>query len=94
MTMRDLLLQPTDDSLGAKLFLSFEHPWALDTQCALTTGEAEERLAEVQGMEYVMFMDAVHDVVANARRQRPDAPVEALLEALLFYYDNDAFIVF
>lgn len=36
----------------------------------------------------------VEDIVANARAQKPAASEAELLEAFLYYYDNDAFITF
>lgn len=46
------------------------------------------------GYDYVLDLQTLQSIVANARQQRPEATAEDLLGALVFYYDNDAFIVF
>lgn len=45
-----------------------------------------------QGLEYALGMDAVQDIVANAREQDPNVDLATLLKAFLFYYDHDAFM--
>lgn len=44
--------------------------------------------------DYVLDMQTVQSIVANARQQRPEAGTEDLLDAFDYYYENDAFIVF
>ena len=49
--------------------------------------------AAALGYEYVLGMQTVQSIVRNARQQRPEASTTDLLDALDFYYSNDAFIV-
>lgn len=95
MTLNDLLQNPDSVHPGAKLYLSFAHPWGLETPCVLVAHDddgAGEAAAEERGFEYVVGMDVIQDVVANARAQKEDVSVDMLLRAFHFYYDNDAFI--
>lgn len=46
------------------------------------------------GYDYVLNMQTVQSIVANARQQRPEADTKDLLDALAYYYENDAFMVF
>jgi hypothetical protein len=56
-------------------------------------GNDEPILAKANGLAYVLGAAAVQDVVANARSQRGDADLEDLLRALVYFIENDAFLV-
>lgn len=86
------------------LYLPFDQKWGLETK-ALTVlldssgGGPEEteddhppEAAIREGLARAIGMDAVQDVVANLRQQMNEPTPVQLLEAFLFYYDNDAFI--
>ncbi|WP_110589277.1 DUF7716 domain-containing protein [Microbacterium suaedae] len=49
--------------------------------------------ASALGYEYVLGVDDVQSIVANARAQRPEATTADLLLALQHYLGRDAFIV-
>lgn len=49
--------------------------------------------ATALGFDYVLGMQTVQGIVSNALQQRPEASIDQLLEALDFYYRNDAFVV-
>jgi hypothetical protein len=80
------------------LYLPFDRRWELDTPAVLSEGDPDGEpdwlppLALERGFEYALGTDAVSQVVSNALEQKPDASLETLLKAFLFYYDNDAFI--
>jgi len=95
----------TDEKHSADwLFLSKTEPWALDSAAIIKATEEvppEEEDDESagyprevleRGFVATLPMTTVEDVVANARQQLATISAEQLLEAFLFYYDNDAFI--
>lgn len=49
--------------------------------------------ARALGFDYVLSMQTVQSIISNALQQRPGASLEQLLDALDFYYRNDAFVV-
>ena len=86
--------------LDADLFMPFDEVWKSETRCAV---EVVDRYADEpvipdvalqSGLERVLQVAQVQDIVDNARQQMPGASVKELVEAFLFYYDRDAFIDF
>lgn len=41
---------------------------------------------------YVLSMQMIQSIVKSAKEQRTEVSEEDLVEAFLFYYDNDAYI--
>ncbi|WP_091953355.1 DUF7716 domain-containing protein [Bradyrhizobium shewense] len=40
----------------------------------------------------VMPVTTLQDIVSNVRQQRPDASLDELFAAFVFYFENDAFM--
>jgi hypothetical protein len=86
--------QPWDYSL----YLSSQRPWDLGMPAAVLNQddveecEDENRFALENGLEYVLGVSTVQDIVDNLHAQKPDPTMEELLRAVVFYRDNDAFI--
>ena len=82
------------------LYLPLSEAWNEASRCAVldpTDGEEVDDallFAKKHGLEYVLGISAVQDIVANARMQIPIIDISDLMKAFLFYYDHDAFIVF
>lgn len=85
---------------GSDLMLPFDRPWSIDCPCLVREGDryAEaDPILVADGIEYQLALqqEQVQSIVENARQQLGKSPsVEEALNALLFYYDNDAYIVF
>ena len=82
------------------LYLPFNSKWALDTQCAIldpddcSDDEENPPLAIQHGLSYALTVQQLQGIRANAAAQLSTLSEEDLLTALLYYYDNDAFIKF
>ena len=104
-TLADVLVEPRGQP-GGWLFLPKDEEWELGVAALVKEmeevppgDEGEEEAGYPQQARTANLMAAlrlvdVEDVVANARAQKPDASEAELLEAFLYYYDNDAFITF
>lgn len=75
----------------------------LDTECRIAEPpgfdeETEEEIfpafAAENGMEYVILLDIIQDVVISALEQKHDATDGEILNALHYYLENDAFLEF
>lgn len=96
-TLGEVLRRPEDCGYECALYLSFGEAWGLDSKGGvLPVGETDEvpEAAGALGLEYVLGIDAVRQIISNAAQQRPELTDEQRLAAFLFYYDNDAFIDF
>lgn len=80
------------------LLLPADEEWDEHTRCAVLplSDEDDEAppFAAEHGLEYALGVYAVQAVVANARLQVPAPRDRMLVDAFLFYFDNDAFIAF
>ena len=67
--------------------------FAIRVEPVLPVGETDEvpQAAGPLGLEYVLGIDAVRQIISNAVQQRGELTNEQRLAAFLFYYDNDAF---
>jgi hypothetical protein len=80
--------------------MPFDKKWKLDTQCAVLDpndceGDAEvPEFAAQNGLSYVLSVQQIQDIQANATAQRQGLTDQELFEAFLYYYDNDAYIKF
>jgi hypothetical protein len=54
--------------------------------------EEEPAAARAHGLKYALDVATLQDIVANAREQQQDIDVPGLLRAVVYYYENDAFI--
>ena len=82
------------------LYLGGTPPWDACSPCAVLDPDEydgpEERLLSGGEHEfhYALSIATVQDIVANAKAQKPDVDLRGLIEALNYYYKNDAFIEF
>jgi hypothetical protein len=104
LTLRDVLGAIDGHSTRAWLYLPSETPWTLESAAEVL--ESEEvppeledepdagmpELAKQLGLIQVLPVSVVQDIVSNARDQRPNVPAWTLLDALLHYYEHDAFL--
>lgn len=77
------------------LYMSMNEIWALGTRCCmLDTSDIDgnPEFSEQNNFEFVIEAAAIIDIVENLNLQIPRPAPEQLLDAFLFYYDNDAFI--
>jgi hypothetical protein len=85
------------------LFLPRQQPWTLESPAVLLDlnevppgVENEEEvetpeLAMREGLKRVLGGDDVQDIISNARQQKPDVSLDEIFDALLYYYEFDAF---
>jgi hypothetical protein len=98
--LREALTLAEASPHDAALFLPGDGGWAIDTPCAILAvdpyddGEADPPFARQWGLRRALSVAQFQDIVANAREQIAEPTPEQLLNAMLFYYDRDAFIDF
>jgi hypothetical protein len=94
-----VLLEAEAHNWQHALYLPLEAVWDEGTPCAVLDPEAGQgpegtpAYAKENRLQYAVTIATLQDIVTNARLQRPDANVDDLTKAFLFYYDHDAFIV-
>ena len=101
---REVLERISDFSSRGWLYLPEDEEWTLDSRSAVLRSEEVPRDLEDDPdagvpafakrnklMEALLARD-VKDIIENAKAQRPDVSLETLLEAFLYYYDNDAYM--
>jgi hypothetical protein len=81
------------------LFLPLKVGWKATTPCGILDADElddpdQHPIALERSLSSVIGTNEVQDIVVNARTQLPNATVDQLLTAFLFYIDNDAFIDF
>lgn len=97
LQLQQVLNAPNDFSWEDAIFLP-PKPWSLTSDCAvlnmddLADDEDEPLYARENGLEYVLGIADVQDIVENACEQDSDCILEKRLEALRFYHENDVFI--
>jgi|SRR4029453_7305622 hypothetical protein len=99
LTLGEVLRIGEDLPFRHSLFLPLENSWNATTPCAILDADDldepdQHPMAVEHGVRSVIGTNEVQDIVTNAREQLPAITSEQLLEAFLFYIDNDAFIVF
>lgn len=95
-TLREVLRDGGVLTLSGGLYLPFDQKWTLATPCVVSPVPEDDGLpglAKECGFEYALLMSAVIDIVENAKMQKRRIGEEELLEAFLYYYDHDAFLV-
>lgn len=98
--LREILVNVEEYCWKDSLFLPENETWLLDSNCVvlnmdeLEDDEEAPRFALDNNLKYVLTIQDVQDVVENIREQSPNCTDDDLLRALLYYYQNDAFIVF
>ena len=99
MTLREVLLRAEQLPWNRHLFLPENQPWSLESPCAVLNLDEEKNpddppVVRKNGLRYALGVHDVQQVVSNARQQMLSPTVAQLLQAFLFYYDNDAFVDF
>ncbi len=81
------------------LFLPEDEVWNKETEgMVLDPDEVEDDVVDLpkeaidNNFMYVLSMQMIQSIVMNVKEQRVEASEEDLVEAFLFYYDNDAYI--
>lgn len=74
------------------LWMRFMLPWSELSECLLVEDYDGDFDESIDGFDYCLGVDAVQDVVANARLQKEQVSIHELVSALSFYCKNDAFI--
>jgi hypothetical protein len=100
LKLKDVLVNAEDYSFRDSLYLTMDKNWNLNSDCAvlnsddLETDEEDPKFALENGLIYALGIHDVQDIVINAKEQNLNCTGEDLLQAFLFYYNNDAFIDF
>jgi hypothetical protein len=99
--MKDVLTNIDKYDWSYALFLPEDEEWELQTTCAvLDPDDVEEdadeapRYAIDNKLVYALSIHDIQGIVENAYGQKSDCNIKDLLEAFLYYFDNDAFIEF
>lgn len=79
------------------LFLPEDEIWGIDTKCMiLAPNDVEDdeapQIALENGLSYALDVQLIQAIVQNISEQKKDFTDDDLLEAFLYYYDNDAYI--
>jgi hypothetical protein len=99
LTLGEALRVGEDLPFSHSLFLPLDVSWNATTPCAILNADHlddpdQHPIAIEHGFRSVIGTNEIQDIVINAREQLSAATVEQLLEAFLFYIDNDAFFDF
>ena len=89
------------ESDGCALYLNFDAERGENTPCAILhpedspdPGVIDPQIAQKNSLRYALFIDALKDIIDNARQQKKDAGLTELLDAFNYYVEFDAFIDF
>ena len=80
------------------LYIPFKPDWSVDMQIMILDQDDTEDIdldqkeAIENNLRYGLSISTVQDVVENALSQDHKASMETLIDALKYYFDNDAFI--
>ncbi|MBW4620590.1 MAG: hypothetical protein KME17_14700 [Cyanosarcina radialis HA8281-LM2] len=98
INLSDLLSIVENFSGKGYLYLPKSKAWDLNMYCAIVEDEEDklsnQELIDARNLKYALGIGAVQDIISNASSQKDDIDLLDLLNALKFYYDNDAFIEF
>ena len=100
MNKLSFILENIDDfEWSDALFLPEDEVWNMDTEGMIcdpndVENESDEvpKAAKERNLIYALSIQDLQDIVYNAKQQKEKASVDEVLEAYLYYYDNDAFI--
>lgn len=99
--LREVLLNSEEFKWSDALFLINGEKWTLDSKCSVLDpddveddADEEPRFAIDNNLKYSLNMQEIQSVVDNANQQCDCCTESELLQAFLYYYDNDAFITF
>ena len=93
--LQDLLTQPDVIYFRKYVYLPMEEEWSLSTRCCLLDTsdiDGTPEFAIKNGLEFAIEASVILETFENLKEQIQNPTAEQLLEAFLFYYDNDAFL--
>lgn len=96
LTLLNVIRQANSMNASSFLYLPFDERWCRSTRCAvLPTSDIDgnPEFASKHSLECAIQVSFVQDVVANLIQQIREPEDSQLVDALLYYYDNDAFFV-
>lgn len=100
MELRNILNNIEKFEWSDALFLPEDETWNLDTQGAVidpddVEDDADEvpEFAKENNLMYALDIQTIKGIIKNAYEQKTDCTDKDLIEAFLYYYDNDAFMV-
>ncbi|MBN3729659.1 hypothetical protein [Burkholderia sp. Tr-20390] len=100
LALREVLLGIDQFPWNFALFMPHGVDWNESTQCAVLNPDDFEnepdpdrpRFAVENGLYYALGMQVIESIVENARDQRRAATISDLVDAFVYYCDNDAYI--
>ena len=99
--LSDVLLNVEGFEWNDALFVVRDENLVLDSKCAVLDpddveddADEEPRFAIDNNLKYALNMQEIRGVLKNAYEQKSSCTKNDLLEAFLYYYDNDAFMLF
>ncbi|SDN31831.1 DUF7716 domain-containing protein [Paenibacillus jilunlii] len=100
ITLRKILNNIEQFEWSDALFLPDDETWDLDTKGAIFDPDDVEddsdevpEFARENNLMYALDIQTIKGIIKNALVQKGECTDEDLIEAFLYYYDNDAFIV-
>lgn len=100
ITLKKILNNIEQFEWSDALFLPADETWDLDTKGAIIDpddveddGDEVPEFAKKNNLMYALDIQTIKGIIKNALVQKVECTDEDLIEAFLFYYDNDAFIV-
>ncbi|EPY12847.1 hypothetical protein [Paenibacillus alvei] len=100
MTLRSILNNIEKFEWTDALFLPEDETWSLDTQGAVIDPDDVEddnyevpKFAQDNNLMYALDIQTIKGIIKNAYEQKADCTDKDLIEAFLYYYDNDAFMI-
>lgn len=100
IVLRDVLSAIDKLPWNFALFMPHGVDWNENTPCAVLNPDDFEnepdpdrpKFASENGLYYALGMQVIESIVENARDQKQDATMSDLVDAFIYYYDNDAYI--
>jgi hypothetical protein len=100
ITLREVLEDIDKQPWDFALFMPHGVEWNLNTSCAVLNPDDFEnepdpdqpKFATDHGLHYALGIQVIKSIVENARDQRPDVTTSDLVDAFIYYYDNDAYV--
>lgn len=100
MTLRDMLDSIDKQPWDFALYMPHGVDWNENTLCAVLNPDDFDnepdpdrpKFAADHGLHYALGIQVVKSIVENARAQRHGATISDLVNAFVYYYDNDAYI--
>jgi len=101
VSLCEILQNINDYQWSDALYLPDEDKWTQNTKGVVLDPDdvdAEEdeipKFALDNNLIYSLDIQTIQGIIDNANQQKKDCTIEDLFDAYLYYYNNDAFIVF